>query len=128
VYPVRAASAASPTIRPGLSNLLSRRRCQIRLVTRYDRHIGPSAGQVPSDGVADAPPPPTIACLVYSPRLLDASPGRGWLMTANRETMGFYRYAPIGGVGNGGKGAGRAVPAIKAERALSVPKAAARGR
>ena len=32
-----------------------RRRLQIRLVPRHDRHIDPFAGQFPRDGFADAP-------------------------------------------------------------------------
>ena len=34
---------------------LPRRRLQIRLVPRHDRHIDPFASQFPRDGFADAP-------------------------------------------------------------------------
>src|SRR6202011_4612820 len=38
-----------------LSSQLSRRRLQIHLVPRHDRHIGPFASQFPRDGFANAP-------------------------------------------------------------------------
>jgi hypothetical protein len=38
-----------------LGSQLPRRRLQIRLVPRHDRHIGPFASQFPRDGFADTP-------------------------------------------------------------------------
>src|SRR5205823_277781 len=38
-----------------LGSQLARRRLQIHLVPRHDRHIGPFAGQFPRDGLANAP-------------------------------------------------------------------------
>ena len=38
-----------------LGSQLPRRRLQIRLVPRYDRHIGPFASEFPRDGFANAP-------------------------------------------------------------------------